>query len=214
VARTREYRACRDANNGCDAAKAINEIIAILKSQHDFWPNSQGWAPSNAIIRLERARLDRSLSFAHTLQNYFAPFPKGSGDAQQILGYATLRSLCEGAIQLFITVYYNDYLSDNDVIKSKRKSVETTVEPEDAFLDPLITFYLKKGDNKFGPYLTRVKMRGNAVHHFKDRDIGTQAELKADILAFRDFLWSINLQLPYPDSPLRDDDDSSWRYDE
>jgi hypothetical protein len=68
------------------AAKAINEIIAILESQHDFWPNSQGWAPSNAIIRLERARLDRSLSFAHTLQNYFAPFPKGSADAQQILG--------------------------------------------------------------------------------------------------------------------------------
>ena len=80
------------------AEKAINEIIAILESQHDFWPNSQGWAPSNAIIRLERARLDRSLSFAHALQSYFAPFPKRSADAQQILGYATLRSLCEGAI--------------------------------------------------------------------------------------------------------------------
>jgi hypothetical protein len=60
------------------AAKAINEIIAILESQHDFWPNSQGWTPSNAIIRLERARLDRSLSLRMPFKVTSRHFPSGA----------------------------------------------------------------------------------------------------------------------------------------
>jgi hypothetical protein len=89
-------------------ADAIDEIVAILAAQHKSWPRAGGWAPSNASALLEVARLDRQLSFAHTLRDNFVPFPKESADARQILGYVNLRSLCEGTpIQLFITVYYN-----------------------------------------------------------------------------------------------------------
>jgi hypothetical protein len=78
-------------------ADAIDEIVAILAAQHKSWPRAGGWAPSNASALLEVARLDRQLSFAHTLRDNFVPFPKESADARQILGYVNLRSLCEGA---------------------------------------------------------------------------------------------------------------------
>jgi hypothetical protein len=185
-------------------ADAIDEIIAILAAQHRAWPRAGGWAPSNASALLEVARLDWQLSFAHTLRDSLAPFPKESADARQILGYVTLRSLCEGAIQLFITVYYNDYISDSDVIKRKNK----TVEPGDALFNALIDFYVKRGDEKFGPYLKRVQERGNAIHYFRERDIGTQDELKADIVLLRDFLTSIDTQLPDP--PPLPDPEPDW----
>ena len=112
-------------------------FIAVLWAQHRAWPRAGGWAPSNAAVLLEAAKLDRQLSFAHTLRD--------------------------------------------------------------------IDFYLKTGDDKFGPFLKRVQERGNAIHHFGERPIGTQDELKADIVLLRDFIVSIDLQLPDP-PPLPDPD--------
>lgn len=165
-----------------------------------------GWAPSNASALLEVARLDRQLSFAHTLRDNFVPFPKESADARQILGYVTLRSLCEGAIQLFITVYYNDYIADKEPIT--RRNRKKIVDPEDAQLSDLIEFYVRHGDPAFESFLARVKTRGNAIHHFREREIGTQDELKADIVLLRDFLASVDSQLPDP--PPVPDPDPDW----
>ena len=62
----------------------------------------------------------------------------------------------------------------------------------------LIIFYLKKGDGTFKGFLERVKDRGNAIHYFRTRDIGTQSELQADIIELKDFLAAVDGQLPYP----------------
>ena len=157
------------------------------------------------LLCLRFARLDRQLSFAHTLRDNFVPFPKESADARQVLGYATLRSLCEGAIQLFITVYYNDYIKDEKPIPRRKGEI---VDPENAQFSDLIKFYLIHGDPAFEPFLARVKARGNTIHHFRDRVIGTQDELKADIIRLRDFLASIDTQLPDP--PPYPDPDPDW----
>jgi hypothetical protein len=186
-------------------ADAIDEIVATLAAQHRSWPRAGGWAPSNAAALLEVARLDRQLSFAHTLRDNFVPFPKESADARQILGYATLRSLCEGAIQLFITVYYNDYIKDEKPIPRRKGEI---VDPENAQFSDLIKFYLIHGDPAFEPFLARVKARGNTIHHFRDRVIGTEDELKADVIRLRDFLASTDTQLPDP--PPHPDPDPDW----
>jgi len=182
-------------------ADAIDEIVAILAAQHKSWPRAGGWAPSNASALLEVARLDRQLSFAHTLRDNFVPFPKESADARQILGYVTLRSLCEGAIQLFITVYYNDYIADKEPIT--RRNRKKIVDPEDAQLSDLIEFYVRHGDPAFESFLARVKTRGNAIHHFREREIGTQDELKADIVLLRDFLASVDKSASRPTARSR-----------
>jgi hypothetical protein len=193
-----------------DETDAIDEIVAVLAAQYRSWPRAGGWAPSNASALLEVARLDRQLSFAHTLRDCLAPFPRESADARQILAYVTLRSLCEGEIQLFITVYYNVYIADKKPITRRNRNTgeAKTVDPEDAHLNELIAFYLRNGDPAFESFLERVKTRGNAIHHFRERNIGTQDELKEDIVRLRDFLVSIDRQLPDP--PPLPDPDPDW----
>ncbi len=59
--------------------------------------------------------------------------------------------------------------------------------------------YCKKGDSSYKTFLKRIQVRGNGIHHFADRDVGSQAELIEDIAQFRDFLLAVNDGLPYPD---------------
>jgi hypothetical protein len=176
---------------------AIDKIIRVTKALERFWSASHGWAPVAAADLLAEARLDRQLSFAHTLHDYLAPFPPDAAEARQILGYATLRSLCEGALKLFFSVWYEDYRKDQDAVYDGKQRL---VSPENIMFDRLVALYAKKGDASFVPFLRRVQQRGNAIHHFCDRDIGTQPELIEDIVLFGEFILAVNGQLPYPDT--------------
>lgn len=177
-------------------SSAIDRIIRVTKAQEHFWSQSHGWAPKDAANLLAEARLDRQLSFAHTLHDYLPPFPPDAAEARQILGYTTLRSLCEGSLKLFFSVWFEGYRKDQDAVYDRKL---TLVSPEDIAFDRLIALYAKKGESKFEPFLRRVQRRGNAIHHFRDRDIGTQSQLIADIVEFKEFLLAVNSQLPYPD---------------
>ena len=72
------------------------------------------------------------------------------------------------------------------------------ISPDKVKFDGLIAFYLKTIDAKHETFLQRVQKRGNAIHHFNDRDIGNQDELIDDIVQFNDFLDSVDGLLPYP----------------
>lgn len=171
----------------------MNRIVAMSDALARFWMKSHGWAPSAAAAMLAAARLDRQASFARTLGDYLRPFPAEECDARLILGYVALRSMCEGMLKLFFAVWLNDYVKD----PVQRRSA--TVLPPDASFDALISHYAKKGTSAHEKYLRRVQYRGNAIHHFADRNVGTQRELIADIVEFRRFSLSVNRGLPYPD---------------
>jgi hypothetical protein len=176
----------------------IHKIIRVTSALNDFWSNCEGWAPENASGLLYEARLDRQLSFAYTLIDCVDPFPEEVKDAKIIMGYAALRSMSEGAIKLFFSAFAEDYLTDSLAIVKKNK----IVSPEGIGFDDLIKLYLMKGDPSFEGYLRRIQYRGNAIHHFKDRDIGSQSDLVADIKIYKNFLLAINHQLPYPDEVM------------
>lgn len=175
-------------------SKAVTKIIAVTEGMENFWRHAHDWAPTEAASLLASARLDRQTSFAKTLSDYLTPFSPDQSEARQILGYATLRSLCEGILKLFFAVWLNDYLSD-----PIRDHHGKTVPPERVQFDRLIDFYTKKIDAEHEAFLRRIQKRGNAIHHFTDRDIGTQVELIDDIVCFREFLLAVNGSLPYPD---------------
>lgn len=177
----------------------IQKIVRVSEALRRFWSNSGGWAPERATNLLAEARLDRQVSFANTLCEYFEQIPDESLDAKIILGYATLRGMCESTIKLFISVYVEDYLRDADVILNRRG---VAVLPKDIKFDRLISFYLRKGDSSFEGYLRRVQHRGNAIHHFCDRDVGTLEELRQDIREYKSFITAVSDQLPYPDGAL------------
>jgi hypothetical protein len=175
---------------------AILEIIRVTEGMECFWRSCDAWAPAKAAALLASARLDRQTSFTQTLCDYVEPFEAKQSEAKQILGYATLRSLCEGVLKLFLAVWLESYLADEDAVRDRNGSI---VPPEKVCLDQLIAFYTNRIDTDHEEFLRRVQQRGNAIHHFTDRDIGTQDELIHDIIQFLDFLLAVNARLPYPD---------------
>jgi hypothetical protein len=175
----------------------IQKIIRITKSLNDFWLNCKGWAPDSAFALIQDARLDRQLSFAKTLPDYLECFDEEVKEAKIILGYATLRSMSESSIKLFFSAYIEDYLKDSEAVFDH--NTNKIKQPKKIKFKNLISLYIKKGDPSFGTYLERIQSRGNAIHHFNDRIIGTQSELIEDIILYRDFLLAINDQLQYPD---------------
>lgn len=178
------------------SAAAIEQIIRVTQAQKQFWSASHGWAPDTAADLLAKARLDRQLSFAHTLYDLLKSFSPEAAEARQILGYTTLRSLCEGTVKLFFAVFLEDYRACDDAVFDRKQML---VSPEDLAFDRLIALNLKHGDETFEPFLRRIQQRGNAIHHFSDRDIGTHKELVADIVTCSEFLRTLDSRLPYPD---------------
>jgi hypothetical protein len=47
----------------------------------------------------------------------------------------------------------------------------------------------------------RVQQRRNAIHAFKDRDIGSVEEFFDEVRIYLDFLVDVTMGLPYPDEP-------------
>ena len=174
----------------------INTIIRVADGLSRFWPSARGWAPEGAADLLEEARLDRFLSFAHTLPDFVEPFSSDSAEARLIVGYATLRSMSESLLKLFFSVFHEDYRRDPEIIRIRNGNV---TDPDDSKFDQLIHLFSLKGAPSFVPLLRRIQARGNGIHAFKDRDIGTQSELIEDIRAFGDLLVEVDARFPYPD---------------
>lgn len=170
----------------------VQKIIRVTTAINDFWKNCDGWAPPEAYDLIQNARLDRQLSFAKTLSNYNSTFDEDVKEAKIIIGYATLRGMAESVIKLFLSAFIKDYCK-NPIFVNKK-----IIEPKKIGFDSLISLYIKYGNPSFSDYLRRIQFRGNAIHHFSDRDIGKQSDLIEDIKIFKKFLLAVNEQLPYP----------------
>ena len=101
---------------------------------------------------------------------------------------------------LFLSVWYDSYKNGVDTI-TKRAVIQ---DPDGIGikLEDLRIFFKKNiwhQDDDWDAWIARIQFRRNAIHAFKDRNIGTHAELIADIQRYRIFLHRINGQLPYPD---------------
>jgi hypothetical protein len=174
----------------------IHKTITVIEGICRFWSSPSGWAPETALNLLEEARLDRFLSFAHTLPDFVEPFLPEVAEARLIVGYASLRSMSESLLKLFFSVYYEDYRCDPEIGRIRNGNV---TDPNDSKFDQLIHLFSLKGTPSFALLLRRIQSRGNGIHAFKDRDTGAQSELIKDIEEFGDLLIDINARLPYPD---------------
>ena len=116
-----------------------------------------------------------------------------------ILAWTNLGSLVEGTMKLFLSVYYHDYKNDIEAIKKKGN----LIDPDSLGLDEMREFFKKriwvKGDEDWDYWILKIQQRRNAVHAFKNRDIGTFDEFYSDIQRYLEFLHYINNRLPYPD---------------
>ena len=180
--------------------EVVGRIVTLNEGIRDFWSSSHGWAPTEAADLLTRSRLDWQVSLSRSLNHWLDTPAAHDVAAVQILGYANIGSLVEGTLKLFLAVFYNDYKGDADAI-TKRGAVQ---DPDGVTMEPLRQFFKRRiwgsaPSDDWDAWIQRIQFRRNAIHAFKDRDIGAQADLTDDIRHYLVFVRRINGQLPYPD---------------
>ncbi len=180
--------------------EVVDRIIVLNDALRRFWRRG-GWASGEAARILSQSRLDWQVSLSHSLKLWIDPPSAEMENAHQILGYANLGSLVEGSMKLFLSVWYHDYESDANVITHRNG---TMIDPDKLQLEPLQQFF--KGtvwvsglDDNWDKWIERIQTRRNAIHAYRDRPIGTCAELIEDIRHYLRFICRVNSQLPYPD---------------
>ena len=100
-------------------------------------------------------------------------------------------------MKLFLSVWYETYKDDEDYVVMRRGELQ---DPDRLQLEPMRQYFKKKiWDDTWDKWVQRVQQRRNAIHAYKDRDIGTHSELLDDIRKYLVFLRYINIRLPYPD---------------
>lgn len=174
----------------------MQRIFKLNKGLKNFWSSSSGWAPLSAANLLSKSRLDWQVQLSKSLEMWLPEPPEGEADARLILGWANLGSLLEGSMKLFLSAWYETYRTDVDAIKKKEK----IQDPDGLQLEALRVFFKKRiWDEKFDALVANIQIRRNAIHSFKDRDIGTRADFFSAVKDYLVILRYINYRLPYPD---------------
>ncbi len=120
-----------------------------------------------------------------------------------ILAWANLGSLVEGALKLFLCVFYEDYKADAEKTKFHKVYDSKTGKPRDPDRLELegLSQYFKKAElltEEELSWLAKVQARRNAIHSFRHREIGDTGEFLAALVEYYDFLEGIESRLPYP----------------
>jgi hypothetical protein len=178
--------------------KVIGQIISGNSQLAEFWSRSEGWAPIEASQLLSKSRLDWQVSLSHCLKNWFEPSSEEENDGRLILAWANLGSLVEGTMQLFLSVYYEDYIKDpQKLVKNSKLGDPDTLE-----LERLRVFFNKRiwiEEADWNNWVLHIQHRRNAIHAYKNRDIGDFLEFEDDVRNYLEFMRYHSHRMPYPD---------------
>jgi hypothetical protein len=178
----------------------IQRITAKNDGIAQFWSRPQGWAPLDAAQLLSKSRLDRQVSLSRTLELWVEPAARvGAPDAdgRLILGWANLGSLVEGSLKWFLSVYYEDYKKDINAIRNKMG----VKDPDAITLEPLRQFFERSvwvASDEWDTWISVVQQRRNAIHAYKNSELGTLDELESSIRYYSEFLDDLDSRVPYP----------------
>ena len=176
----------------------MSRIITLNEGIRQFWTKADGWAPFEAAQLLSKSRLDWQVSLSRCLKIWIDESDPEVESGQLILAWAHLGSLVEGTMKLFLSVYYKDYKNDVDAIKTKGDLIDPDILQLEQMRQYFRESIWRKGDEDWDSWILKIQQRRNAVHAFKNRDIGTFDEFFNDVRRYRQFLQYINDRLPYP----------------
>jgi hypothetical protein len=174
----------------------LQAIEQISRDAADFWRSAHGWAPDGAADLLSKARLDWLASFSRTLKMRVYEVNENPNEpAVLILAWAHLRTLVEGHLKLLLTVFLADYLADAHAPIHNGQPIE----PQLLKFENIRQFLIKRGllINHHG-FIAAIQQRGNAIHAFADKSIGTTSEYLEYIALYREFLTDVVTALPNP----------------
>lgn len=178
--------------------EVVERIITLTKGMCQFWSKADGWAPFDAADILNRSRLDWHDSLTEYLKNWIIKDYDESDFGSLILAWVNIGSVVEGTLKLSLSVFYEDYLNDNDKITYNG----IVQDPDGLKFDKLRIFCNGKlwdESSTWNGWVLHIQQKRNVIHAFKDREIGTFSEFKNDLKEYLKFLRMINDRLPYPD---------------
>jgi hypothetical protein len=178
----------------------VSRITTLNDGLRRFWTEAEGWAPIEAAQLLSKSRLDWQISLSKCLKIWIAGSQSEEKDGRLILAWSNLGSLVEGTMKLFLSVWYTSYKNDVEAIKKKGD----LIDPDSLQLEQIRQFFRnriwRKEDEDWDSWILKIQQRRNAIHAYKNRDIGTFNEFFIDVRRYLEFLRYINSRLPYPDS--------------
>ena len=173
----------------------MQEISIRTKQMLEFWSNPHGWAHEDAYEILSKSRLDRQMALTETLNIWISANKTGS-EGELILAWVNLGSLVEGALKLFLCIYYDDYMKS--VYKMKNWGKE--IDPDSAMMEGLRKFYSAEGilDTNWIQWIERIQSLRNSIHAYKDREIETFDSFYKELETYLEFLIHLASRVPYP----------------
>lgn len=186
---------------GLTDSEVVDHIIFFNKYLKDCWENAGGWTPTEVEELFKKSRLDRQVSLSYCLKIWLNEPTKEEEEGRLILAWANLGSLIEGTMKFFLTIYYEDY--KNDPVTNTKKGEKFSVELDKLNLEQLKNFYRNKEidlthTKKWFKWIEDIGYRRNAIHAYKDRDIGTFTDFFVQIRKYYQFLVDIDQSIPYP----------------
>src|SRR5699024_10742019 len=117
-----------------------------------------------------------------------------------ILAWTNLGALVEGSMKVFLSVYYEDYIKDTNIIKNYGENID----PDSAMFNRLIIFFNKSiwtNDEKEerNKWLEIIRDRRNAIHAYQDKDIEDFNAYHKHVKQFVGFINDINSRILYLD---------------
>lgn len=184
--------------NKMNIKEVVERIIHLNTGIYEFWGKPSGWASIEAAALLDKSRLDWQLSLTLYLKNWLNKVYDEKDYASLILAWVNIGSLVEGTIKLALSVYYKDYLNDANRVFSRGQFQD----PDALMLDKLRTFSKGKlwhENSKWDSWILHIQQKRNAIHAYKDRELGTFSDFFDALKEYLKFIRHINGRLPYPD---------------
>ena len=180
--------------------EVIDKIIAINEVVRKFWTSAEGWAPVEASKLLNKSRLDWQVSLSKCLKIWIEKPDADDVNGRLILAWTNLGSLIEGTMKLFLSIWYNSYKENVNVIERRKKALD----PDKLNLEYLRLFFKEaiwsENDKSIlDDWILNIQQKRNAIHAYKDRNIGNFIELYENIREYLRFHSFINDRLPYPE---------------
>lgn len=177
----------------------ISDIIELNEKIRSFWCNAHGWAPKDAADLLARSRLDRQVSLSHCLRLWLDTLNDDDAEGRLILAWTNLGCLVEGTMKFFLSVYEADY-STTPVMRGKNQK---RLDLDILSLEVLRNFFSKhvwtnSQRDEWVEWILTIQQRRNAIHAYKNREIGTFDEFFENLSKYLNFAQELEGQVPYP----------------
>jgi hypothetical protein len=182
---------------------SIQEVVLAIVAENErireFWSKAHGWAPRDAADLLSRSRLDRQVSLSHCLRMWIETADGEGKDGRLIFAWANLGCLVEGTMKFLLSVYLLTYR------KNPCRKWGQVADPDVLGLEELRRFYISEKvwtpdqEKKWDSWIERIQQRRNAIHAYKDREIGTRSEFLRDVRRYLEFVQEIASRAPEPD---------------